>query len=154
MQTDAKQQIVEWLYTLQSKDQPWCLFLTITMRTYDHAFEKPWSITEIDKAICVFVRRLDQKVFAKQRRQEKRVGRIVVRHLGADRDNPHYHIVIAKPQQLGEEEFRNVIISTAKRIRWIYDEPHFESFYDTGAIKYLLTDKAAEIVLAATERAL
>jgi hypothetical protein len=155
MRKDMEQQLVEWLSTFQSKDQPWSLLITITMRRYDHAFEQPWSITEIDKAICTFVIRLDQKVFAKRSRYEKRrVGRIVARHLGAYQDNPHYHLVVARPLHLSDKEFRTLITVTASRIHWIYGPPHFELYFDAGAIGYLTTDDAAEIVVEATERAL
>ncbi len=154
MNKEMREQLVQWLSTFQSKDQPWSLLATITMRRYDHAFAQPWSIAEIDKAICAFVKRLDQKVFAKRSRYEKRrVGRIVARHLGAYQNNPHYHLVVARPLHLSETELRSLITVTAKRIRWIYDEPHFERFRDAGAISYLLSDDEAEIVPEASERA-
>jgi hypothetical protein len=153
MQTNIRQQLVEWLSTL-ANDQTWSMLVTITMRRYDHTFERSWCIPEIDKAICVFVSRLDQKVFPRLHRYEKRrVGRIVARHLGAYRDNPHYHIVIARPWHISEQKLRSLITDTAKRIRWIDGEPHFEGFRDVGAISYLLSDHAAEIIPEATERA-
>ena len=154
MRKDIRQQLVEWLSTL-ANDQTWSMLVTITMRRYDHTFERSWCIPEIDKAICVFVRRLDQKVFPRRHRYEKRrVGRIVARHLGAYRDNPHYHIVIARPWHISEQKLRSLITDTAKRIHWIHDDPpHFERYYSIGAIDYLMSDDVAEIVVGATERA-
>jgi hypothetical protein len=154
MRKDIRQQLVEWLSTL-ANDQTWSLLVTITMSRYDQQFKRPWSVTEIDKAICVFVRRLDQQVFPKRHRYEKRrVARIVARHLGAYRDNPHYHIVIARPLHISEQKLRALIIDIAKRIHWIHDDPpHFERYYSVGVIDYLMSDDVAEIVMEATERA-
>ena len=151
---EMEKKITEWLSTFQSKDQPWSLLTTITMRRYDHAFDQPWSITEIDKAICVFVKRLDQKAFPKRYRYEhRRIGRIVARHLGDYQNNPHFHLIVTRPLHLSDAEFRTLITATAKRIHWIEGEPHFEGFRDVGAISYLLSDRAAEIIPEATERA-
>ncbi|NDH68702.1 MAG: hypothetical protein EBY22_12520 [Gammaproteobacteria bacterium] len=146
--------IVRWLETLQSPTQPWKLFVTVTMRRYDPFTGTAWNLTEIDKAICTFTRRLDQRVFRHEaRRSFRTIARIVARHLGDYEDNPHYHIVVACPRFLDESNLEKYLIEIAKRIQWINGKPHIERYFSSGAIGYLLSDNASELVLEATEAA-
>ena len=146
--------IVRWLETLQSPNQPWKLFVTVTMRRYDPCTATAWNLTEIDKAICTFTSRLDQIVFRHEaRRSFRTIARIVARHLGDYVDNPHFHLVVACPRFLDESKLEKYLIDIAERIRWINGKPHIERYFSSGAIGYLLSDNASELVLEATKAA-
>ena len=154
-QVDTTQLLREWLTSLQSSDQPWALFVTVTMRRFDEMSRQPWSIHIVDRAITRFAYRLQQSVFNHAYSREKRrsLGIICMRHLGPYGIHPHYHLVLSRPDWIGLKDLEAKVCAVAKRINWIDREIDFETYYSTGAIGYLTSDLYWEPVYEACEAA-
>lgn len=147
-------EVIEWLEKLQSAAQPWSLFLTITMRRLDPVTGQTWNIGELDKALVTFLWRLESLIFNKAARiHKRRLGRIAARHLGDYRDNPHFHVVLTCPINLSEADLRTLVVSAARKIKWINGDPHITKYYSNEAIGYLMSDPDAELVVEAIARA-
>ena len=152
---DTSSLLWEWLNSLQTSDQPWALFVTVTMRRFDDISKQPWSIGIVDRAITRFAHRIQKSVFNHAYRRQKRraLGMICMRHLGPYGIHPHYHLIVSRPFWIGPKELEMKIRTVAKRINWIDREIDFRTYYSTGAISYLTSDLHWEPVYDACEAA-
>jgi hypothetical protein len=121
---------IAWL-----KNTEWELAITVTFRT-------GCSERRARKTMSRWLNELDKKFYGYGvRKENKRFERVVVRHMGSQKDHPHYHIAAKRPKnkEISKRKFLALAKFNWKKLSSAGYKNTFTEVYDSeGWLGYIL----------------
>ena len=116
---------------------PWTHFLTLTYKP-PRGGRVP-SRVQVLKSSRLFLSRLNRRVYGRHgvRRHGFRIGSCAVLGWGAYGDHPHTHWLLAKPPQIEEPEFAQLIHVMASTTHGIGVERDLQLYFSPRVIEYM-----------------
>ena len=121
---------IAWL-----KNTEWELAITVT-------FKPNCSKRRARKTMSRWLNELDKKFYGYGvRKENKRFERVVVRHMGSQKDHPHYHIAAKRPKnkEISKMKFLALAKFTWEKLSSAGHQNTFKEVYDSeGWLGYIL----------------
>jgi len=138
-----------WLMPAIDKlgSDPW--FVTLTMKQGVELPDGRWERLTPESAsqnLEWSLRTLNRAIFNNAaKRYGKKLIVIPVLHGNGELEiRHHYHVTIAKPQRLSDNEFRSLIVATWLKSKWGYKQVTCERAQSTGAVLHYMLGTGAE----------
>lgn len=115
----------------------WTHFLTLTYKPDRN--NRVLNSAEVLKSSRLFLSRLNRRVYGRHgvRRNGFRIGSCAVLGWGAYGDHPHTHWLLAKPPQIEEPEFAQLIHVMASTTHGIGVERDLQAYFSRRVIEYM-----------------
>ena len=130
MDSKLKTAAIAWL-----KNTEWELAISVTFRT-------GCSERRARKTMSRWLNELDKKFYGYGvRKENKRFERVVVRHMGSQKDHPHYHIAAKRPKnkEISKSKFLALAKFTWEKLSSAGHKNTFKEVYDSeGWLGYIL----------------
>ena len=132
MNSKLKTAAIAWL-----KNTEWELAISVTFRT-------GCSERRARKTMSRWLNELDKKFYGYGvRKENKRFERVVVKHMGSQKDHPHYHIAAKRPKnkEISKVKFLALAKFTWEKLSSAGHQNTFEQVYDSeGWLGYILRE--------------
>ena len=140
----GQQQLIEYLSSLGLLTHS----VTISLKPV-YLRSHIWERYEYEKAVIVFVRRLNSFFFGKRFNRGKKALPIITSfEAKRDLENPHIHIAVGCPESFNNEEFEKAILDTHRKIRLFNQHIHIQPYRSSDWIGYLSKEGQDTLVLS------
>ena len=140
----GQQQLIEYLSSLGLLTHS----VTISLKPV-YLRSHIWERYEYEKAVIVFVRRLNSFFFGKRFNRGKKALPIITSfEAKRDLENPHIHIAVGCPESFNNEEFEKAILDTHRKIRLFNQHIHIQPYRSSDWIGYLSKEGQDSLVLS------